>query len=241
MARRWAEAIIEIQPLFPLALGRQQLRPDPLDSAVMLQEALQLRGAVNGNPSEGCAWTGDLNDAWQVHRLPAFAWLVTQLERAAPAYLRAIGFDTEQIDLHLQRAWPVVSEPGQAVGRHHHPNAHLSAIYYITGDGSGRCGSLRLFPHLQVNELVPGLAVGHSGPITPDHPLNAPWQDVAPQAGLLVLFPANTDHAVLPNEDDERRCSVSFDLFLSARSSCSHPPEFLAPHPGAWTPFARTA
>ncbi len=241
MARRWAEAIIEIQPLFPLALGRQQLRPDPLDSAVMLQEALQLRGAANGNPSEGCAWTGDLNEAWQVHRRPAFAWLVTQLERAAPAYLRALGFDTEQIDLHLQRAWPVVSEPGQAVGRHHHPNAHLSAVYYITGDGSGRCGSLRLFPHRQVNELVPGLAVGHGGPITSDHPLNTPWQDVAPQAGLLVLFPASTDHAVLPNEDDERRCSVSFDLFLSARSFCSHPPEFLAPHPGAWTSFARTA
>ncbi|WP_233132947.1 TIGR02466 family protein [Synechococcus sp. MW101C3] len=241
MARRWAEAIIEIQPLFPLALGRQQLRPDPLDSALMLQEALQLRGAANGNPSEGCAWTGDLNDAWQVHRRPAFGWLVTQLELAAPAYLRALGFDTEQIDLHLQRAWPVVSEPGQAVGRHHHPNAHLSAVYYITGDGSGRCGCLRLFPHRQMNELVPGLAVGHSGPITPDHPLNAPWQDVAPQAGLLVLFPASTDHAVLPNEDDERRCSVSFDLFLSARSSSSHPPEFLAPHPGAWTPFARTA
>ncbi len=241
MARRWAESIIEIQPLFPLALGRQQLRPDPLDSAVMLQEALQLRGAATGNPSEGCAWTGDLHEAWQVHRRSAFGWLVTQLESAAPAYLRALGFDTEQIALHLQRAWPVVSEPGQAVGRHHHPNAHLSAVYYITGDGSGRCGSLRLFPHRQVNELVPGLAVGHSGPITSDHPLNALWQDVAPQAGLLVLFPASTDHAVLPNEGDERRCSVSFDLFLSARSSSSHPPEFLAPHPGAWTPFARTA
>jgi hypothetical protein len=137
----------------------------------------------------------------------------------------------------------VVSDAGQVVGRHHHPNAHLSAIYYLNGDGSGRSGCLRLFPRQQANELVPGLAVGHGGPLRPDTPAaqlwNAPWLDVAPQAGLLVLFPASTDHAVTANEDaDEVRLSVAFDLALTAplaQADDPAPPEYLAPHPAQWT------
>ena len=45
----------------------------------------------------------------------------------------------------------MISEAGEQVGRHHHPNAHLSAIYYLNGDGSGRSGCLRLFAPRQVN------------------------------------------------------------------------------------------
>jgi hypothetical protein len=144
--------------------------------------------------------------------------------------------------LHIQRAWPVVSEPGQVVGRHHHPNAHLSAIVYLNGDGSGRSGCLRLYAPRQVNELVPGLAVGHGGPIDPDSPgalhWNAPWLDLAPRAGLLLLFPACTDHAVTANEDPEDvRLSLAFDLALSAPLAAGDqaPPEYLAPHPCQWT------
>ena len=142
--------------------------------------------------------------------------------------------------LHIQRCWPVVSELDQVVGRHHHPNAHLSAVYYLNGDGSGRSGCLRLFPPRQVNELVAGLAVGHGGPIRDDDPAaaqwNAPWFDLAPRAGLLVLFPASVDHAVQENEDpNDSRFSISLDLVLTAPAASSGgPAEYLAPHPGDW-------
>ena len=108
-----------------------------------------------------------------------------------------------------------------------HP--HLSAAYYFNGDGSGRSGCLRFFPPCQANELVPGLAVGH----------------VAPQAGLLVLFPASVDHAVLENGDpDDSRFSLSLDLVLTApkahegmAAAAGGPPEYLAPHPADWQPL----
>jgi uncharacterized protein (TIGR02466 family) len=141
------------------------------------------------------------------------------------------------VALHIQRCWPVLSEPGQVVGRHHHPNAHLSAVYYLTGDGSGRCGVLRCWPQRQPNELVPGMAVGHGGPLAPS-PWNQPWQDVAPRAGLLLLFPACLDHAVLANEDDDvLRCSIAVDFALTAAPAGAGdtPPEYLAPHPSQWT------
>jgi hypothetical protein len=240
---------MELEALFPLALGRVQLRLDPWDLALLMQEVLALRGDAEGNPTPGCAWTGDINGIWQLHRLEAFAPITAEVQRQAWGYLQQLGFRPGSVALHVQRAWPVVSEAGQVVGRHHHPNAHLSAVLYLNGDGSGRSGCLRLFPRQQCNELVPGLAVGHGGPI--DHGdaaamrWNAPWLDVAPQAGLLVLFPANTDHAVTANEDeDDLRLSLAFDLALTAPLAGPDdpaPPEYLAPHPAQWSQVSAPA
>ena len=242
-----------LRELFPLALAQVQLRPDPLESAVMLQALLQLRGEQEGNPNPGYAWTGDLHGVAQIHRLAPFAWLSGQLQQQVWTYLLALGFDPSQLAVHIQRSWPVVSAPGQGVGRHHHPNAHLSAVYYVNGDGTGRSGCLRLYPHRQANELVPGLAVGHGGPIGAGHPLNSAWVDLAPQAGLLVLFPSSTDHAVTCNdEDEELRLSVSFDLVITAPARAAGAgagdpapagaaPEYLSPHPSDWTALAAPA
>ena len=231
---------LRLQPLFPLALGQLQLAPDPLDTAVLLQEILRLRGEATGNPGAGCAWTGDLHGVGQLHHHPAFAPLLQRLARAAADYVVALGFVRSRVALHLQRAWPVVSEEGQSIGRHHHPNAHLSAVYYLTGDGQGAGGCLRLWPPRQANELVPGLAVGHGGPIVAEssggRAWNAPWWDVAPKAGLLLLFPASVDHAVLDNgSEEERRVSIAMDFCLSAPASQgAEESEYLAPHPSTW-------
>ena len=231
---------LQIQPLFPVALAQVQLQLDPLDLAVWMQVVLELRGEAEGNPTPGCAWTGDLHGVWQVHQLPVFAPVLQALRQHAWAYLEALGFDRRRVALHVQRSWPVVSESDQVVGRHHHPNAHLSAVVYLNGDGSGRSGCLRLYPQRQVNELVPGLAVGHDGPLrSQGHPWNQPWVDVAPSAGLLVLFPACMDHAVTANDcpDADRRLSLVFDLVLSAPPCAESPPEYLAPHPSQWSPL----
>ena len=80
------------------------------------------------------------------------------------------------------------------------------------------------------------MAVGHEGPLAAS-PWSAPWLDVAPQAGLLLLFPSCLDHAVLLNEDpDDLRCSLSIDFALTApvARDGSSPPEYLAPHPSQW-------
>jgi len=224
---------LAIAPLFPMALGRVQLAPDPLDTALWLQRVLAWRQAA---PSEeGVAWTGDVRGAGELHRDPLFAPLIARLAGHAWPYLEALGFDRRRLALHVQRSWPVISEPGERVGRHHHPNAHLSAIYYFNGDGTGRSGCLRLYAPRQVNELVPGLAVGQDGPIGAGADLNQSWHDVAPRAGLLLLFPASVDHAVLPNEDpDDTRFSLSIDFVLTSPAAAPDPGEYLAPHPGRW-------
>jgi hypothetical protein len=234
---------LKLQALFPLAVGQVQLQPDPLDLALQLQAIRELQAGADSNPDPGCAWTGDLNGVWQLDRDPRFSALIAGLLGHAWSYLEQLGFDRDRIALHLQRCWPVVSELGQVVGRHHHPNAHLSGVYYLNGDGSGRSGCLRLFTPSALNELVPGLAVGHGGPILNEGPAaaqwNAPWFDLAPRAGLLVLFPAGLEHMVLENRDaNDSRFSISFDLVLTS-PPCPTPGqqvgEYLAPHPSAWT------
>ena len=67
------QGALQLQPLFPLALGMVQLSPDPLDVALQMQAILELQGAAVSNPDPGCAWTGDLNGAWQLHRDPRFS------------------------------------------------------------------------------------------------------------------------------------------------------------------------
>ena len=227
---------LQLHHLFPLAVATVQLRLDPLALAAQLQRLLSMRGEATGNPTDGCAWTGDLQGVWQLHQQPEFQDLTDRVIDLAWSYLAALGFDQQRVALHLQRCWPVVSDWDQVIGRHHHPNAHLSAVLYLSGSGRGDEGVLRLHAPSRPNELVPGLAVGHGGPIDAQHPLNQEHWDLAPQPGLLVLFPSQLQHSVLPNTDPEAlRCSISFDFVITAPAE-GDPPEYLAPHPQHWQP-----
>ena len=96
-----------MQPLFPVALGQVQLRPDPLELAAQLQALLAQRGTACSNPDPGCAWTGDLNGVWQLQRHALFAGLIAELLGHAKAYLQQLGFDLNQVALHIRVDRPV--------------------------------------------------------------------------------------------------------------------------------------
>ena len=232
---------MDLHALFPTVVATEQLRLDPLEVAGQLQTLMTLRGDRFSNPDPGCAWTGDLNGVWQLHEHPDFRGLADQVVARVWHYLACTGFDCAQVDLHLQRCWPVLSEWGQVIGRHHHPNAHLSAVAYLSGGGTGNDGALCLHAPSHLNELVPGLAVGHGGPLRDDHPGTQPQWLLAPEPGLLVVFPSRLDHSVLENADpDGLRVSVSFDFVLTARAA-ERPPEYLSPHPNQWQRCSRPA
>ena len=197
--------VLQLHQLFPTVVATTQLPLDPLQQASCMQALLELRGAAEGNPNEGCAWTGDLHGVWQLHQQQPFQALAQLVVQQAWSYLDSLGFERSQVALHLQRCWPVISDWDQAVGRHHQPN-----------------------------ELVAGLAVGYGGPIAEDHPFNQSHWDLAPLPGLLVLFPSSLHHSVLPNDaPDELRSSISFDFVLTAPVQGGSP-EYLAPHPRHW-------
>ena len=231
--------VVELHALFPTVVATDWIALDPLTLAGQLQTLLNLRGEASSNPDEGCAWTGDLHGLWQMHQHPDFQSLADAVTARVWLYLQHTGFDLDQVALHLQRCWPVLSMAGQVVGRHHHPNAHVSAVVYLNGDGQGREGALCLHAGHQLNELVPGLAVGHAGPIQEDHPHNQHCWMLNPEPGLLVIFPSRLDHSVGENTDEESlRVSISFDFVLTAQDS-TVPAEYLSPHPHHWHPCER--
>ena len=73
--------------LFPTVVSTAQLLIDPLQQAIVLKALLALRGDAEGNPSDGCAWTGDLHGVWQLHRHPSFSALAQQVALHAKTYL----------------------------------------------------------------------------------------------------------------------------------------------------------
>jgi len=94
--RQWLEVgeqqLPLINNLFSVALAAVQLKPDPINTACLLQQFLVMRGSAEGNSEPGCAWTGDLNGHHQIHRCQDAAWLVEQLDRQVAVYLLGLGF-----------------------------------------------------------------------------------------------------------------------------------------------------
>ena len=64
--------VLQLHQLFPTVVAKTQLPLDPLQQASCMQGLLALRGEADGNPSEGCAWTGDPHRVWHSIKTNAF-------------------------------------------------------------------------------------------------------------------------------------------------------------------------
>ena len=106
---------LQLHSLFPTAVATVQLQLDPLDLAADLQLLLSLRGEATGNPSEGCAWTGDLNGVWQLHHHPAFAPLVAQVVEVRALGMRAASMGWVVIAVEATRVAAMVGAARAAV------------------------------------------------------------------------------------------------------------------------------
>jgi uncharacterized protein (TIGR02466 family) len=229
-----------IETWFPLAVYYDDL-PDakkyqqPLIDAVL---QLQQEGAEPRNYPE-MAWTGDLHGVEQIHLHPAFSWIVEQVELHTTVYLQELGVDLSQVDLYIQRAWPIVSQPDQEVGAHCHNTAHVSAVYYIKipSDTLHNPGSLVFFNDARVNEVSPGLGSENTDMVDADNYLNQLYTAYVPVEGRLLIFPAKQRHAVTVNESEAVRISLSFDIVITATGQDAGAYEFLMPPPNQWRRF----
>jgi uncharacterized protein (TIGR02466 family) len=178
-----------------------------------------------------------LHGVQQIHQDPRFAWIVEQLQQQAEIYLLNIGVDLSQIELYVQRGWPIVARPQQQVGPHCHNSAHLSAVYYIAIPETEGLdpGSLVFFDDARVNEVCPGLGSENTAIVDEDNYFNQLQIAYEPVEGRILLFPAKQRHAVTTNETAELRVSLSFDIVLTAAPGApSGSYEFLTPPPQQW-------
>lgn len=227
-----------IDTWFPLAIYYADLPEAPQQKLALRQAVLALEASgFEKRNYEGRAWTGDIHGVERIHQDDRFAWLMTQIHHHAQQYLTDLGMDLSQIDLYIQRAWPVISRSGEEVGPHRHLTAHMSGVYYISvpNSGSDESGALVFLDDDRRNEVSPGIGSDNTEIWVEWNALNQDQAIYAPTEGRLLLFPAKQRHAVAPNETEGDRISVSFDLVLTAKEGIAAGSyEFLTPPPTAW-------
>jgi uncharacterized protein (TIGR02466 family) len=232
-----------IEAWFPLAVYYEDLAAAADHRLALLETVLQLEQEGDARRAyPEMAWTGDLHGVQRIHQDPRFDWIVEQLQVQAKIYLLNLGVDLSQIELYVQRGWPIVARPQQQVGPHCHNSAHLSAVYYIAVPEAEDLdpGSLVFFDDARVNEVCPGLGSENTAIVDEENYFNQLQVAYEPVEGRMLMFPAKQRHAVTTNETTELRVSLSFDIVLTAAAGApSGSYEFLTPPPQQWRQLDR--
>ncbi len=158
------------------------------------EDGSQLRSLL-GNPRQ----THD-----RLHQLDAFAPLVDFVQSKLHEYLACFNI-ADDLTIKLQCCWATFSEQGEGLDMHDHPNADISAVFYVeAAEHAGpvlfrdprpaaRMTDFNVHSRTQLNR--------HSWPVQP-HP------------GLLVIFPSWLEHRVEPNRALTTRISISMNATL---------------------------
>ncbi len=127
------------------------------------------------------------------------------------------GLEATQLRVAIAGAWFQIQNGYGSHGVHSHGNCSWSGVYYVQCDAEevrvahptlgARNGTLRF--HGPRFERLGGAHQDVGNLYLQDSVL-----DVAPEPGLLVLFPSWLPHEVLPYEGTEDRIAVSFNALL---------------------------
>ena len=132
---------------------------------------------------------------------PAVAWLHAGIEKTVTAYFAEMGMDYP-IRWSLQ-SWPNINRRGDYHPPHNHAWCYLSGTYYAK-IASGGGGAISFYdPRSTVNMLNPGGEAGDGHEYT-----------VKPSPGTLLLWHSSLNHLVHPNESEQARISISFNIVL---------------------------
>ena len=114
-----------------------------------------------------------------------------------------IGWNYDSKRTIIEAMWSIINKKGSFNIQHNHPNAFLSAAYYVKFQKNS--GSIKFFdPREQKNIRYPNIKNFTE--------MSAPIVEVSPKEGDLLIFPAYLYHAVNKNLAEEDRIIVSFNV-----------------------------
>lgn len=141
---------------------------------------------------------------------PAIVWLREAISESLRHYLQACNI-TYPIRCDIQ-AWPNVNRLGDYHGPHNHGWSYLSGTYYVqlpAEDTIPEAGGKRPAA-ITFSDPRYG-AYRHS--LAPDASAQA-RETFYPQPGTLLMWPSPLIHYVQPNQSEEIRISISFNIIL---------------------------
>jgi len=142
-----------------------------------------------------------LNDL--TSRASVFAELEKSIARHVAGFARKSEFDLSGRKLTLDSLWINVMEKGAVHTPHIHPHSVVSGTYYVTvPEGSG---AIR-FEYPRLPMLMAAAPKKQKARLE-----NRTFVDVAPKAGMQLLWESWLRHGVEPNKAKGQRISVSFN------------------------------
>ena len=102
--------------------------------------------------------------------------------------------------------WAIINKKGNFNTEHIHPNSNLSGAYYVSAPEN--CGKFKVVnPHSISRDKFP--------PRENPNELNRLVAEHEIEDGDLLIFPSYLPHLVLPNQSDDDRIVISFNIFVS--------------------------
>jgi len=108
---------------------------------------------------------------------------------------------------NLGNMWINVNKKNHYNGLHDHPNCHISGVFWIKiPKNSGKISfqTPRCFERSRLLQTIPEK-------LKEKFFVSESW-NISPQEGTILLFPSDLKHEVFPNQSDEDRISIAFNL-----------------------------
>ena len=130
---------------------------------------------------------------------------LTALQPYIMDVFKSYGWAYDPKKVFYSGMWAIVNKKGNLNNEHIHPNSNLSAAYYVKAPKD--CGDFMVSnPNAISRNIFPKRE-------TPTE-LNRLIAKHKVEEGDLLIFPAYLPHQVLPNESDEDRIVISFNLWI---------------------------
>ena len=118
---------------------------------------------------------------------------------------KSYGWVYDDKKVYYTGMWAIINKKGNSNNEHIHPNSNLSAAYYVKAPKN--CGDFVVTNPFSLNR---NFYPNRENPTE----LNRTIAKHKVEEGDLLIFPAYLPHQVLPNEADEDRIVISFNLWI---------------------------
>ncbi len=192
----------EVAQLFPTCIWLHRLN----DAAALNAALLAALAPIRANEPSRAKAEGTWQSAGDLHRRPPFAHLAQAMMTASQGVTSFLQWRFE--GLEITNLWANINFGHYAHHLHHHPNNHISGVYYAkAAEGAGDI--LFYDPRPQAHLMEPDVKVFN--------PANSAMHRFKPEEGLMLLFPSWLEHSVEPNLSGEERVSLAFNVTLRGR------------------------
>ncbi len=194
----------EMHAMFPTSVAVFYLKDhEPLNRGLLAKvDDLRLdktTGQKAGPTEFGVSWQSESN----LHELKEFEGLVKCIHGAVDDVLAELEVEYESYV--ITECWANMNIRGVSHPTHSHPNSYLSGVYYAKAPEN--CG------RIVFRDPRPQTAIIFAKPKRMND-FNVNQIKLAPQEGMLIVFPSWLQHFVQPNQSDEERLSISFNMMF---------------------------